>query len=1519
MSAFLTDDEIFGLLQQSLRDDMRLVKAEPGAAGGEKPRSPSTKPTSPKDATASAEAAASGKAAGPGKQPGPAPGGTSIKPPTETVKTPKATAAAKGQNTIKQTTGIGSTPSGMPDAEKRVGMNSRSKQGSLDFGAETPRKEVTAPTASAPKEENAPVSLSSKSEHKEVSSPVSSAMTGAPSNNAAKPKASTASDWEKAIGEKGRYSMGRVGAGGRTSYSHTTSKLAAAPEKGNVYNFDFLKEGPSKRIIEVGEVDHTHDWGPEKQGQKGKITFKDRSTGETKAVSRNEWHQMMQGEFGDAYVESMDKGARAFGRALYKHIPAEMLHFDPAFDQIRNSGDTAQIVSFLKNSTNGVYQGAGKKLERALKSAGVYDEGMAKELIGFTLTRRGWSPEAKAALLGAAMSGYETARIAKNYKKIALMAEKAAGRGTVTDATIAKILRDPGMKLLGITDHQAQLRLRQEKKLNDFNEQQRTVGGKTFDTYDELRDHLRAEKAKENPKKVREIPNFDTMTDEQYEDWKKEHAGKLEGRLAKMRESFFDAADKPGEGSGMGTDPRSAEEVQAEVEDQQKQARAAAEEEFKTKDTRRKFSAAKYADKIRAAKEVAADPMPDKVDVGSIDKASLQKEADKYKKEAESATDDKVKATYQNMAKLLEVINNASADLSVDEAVNQAFPDMADSAPQFVAGWREAAAQSILRHGGYIPSVASKMFSSTEKTAKTEENATTEEPAVEETPRTPAEEQGATPAAEEGTSVPAEDADVENAAQTEEGPEATRDEKLAAASEAYAKYTPDMAYHQVESLADEIYQKKGKGKWSNLSADDLSAYVDLMDKAIAKRKDIVGNDRFSRDASRGGGAWASEAADKVARAKEALTKLGGDAAISTPSASKLEETRGRQNEPADVALARDQLARVDQAIANLPEGPDRESAAANLERTRKAAQAKVQQYEQNKGATSKHTSLARKAVNAIQQLVSLFVSSDRASEKSADLLDAADKAAQAGDKVGEAANTLAAAVIHDPANVEEILSNSPSEEATLHALDLLEEAAPELQGNQQEDTNAASNQDDATDESPGSSPSQEPEPASEPVAAPATEEVSEPVAAPSPVTEEVSEPVAALSPVTEEVSEPVVASQGSAALTDADVRDVVRSVDTHGEDATEATAVASLVHHLADGASPEEAVRETADTVGEAETTAGIEQLNAVASESNNDRLKAAAESVSAVSGDAIAEEVSAPAARTSRKKQDKGKEAAEEVSAPAARTSRKKQDKGKEAAEEARAPVTRTRKKKQDKAREVSDVATPTPKKEDKDVLFLESVVGSPNTAEAVKKAAKYLDDLGANEQGMVAALQELGLSSKEMKALDIPTILSGSSVEERKAAFARALISVGNRSDKVKRAIGGWSPTSVTSKPAAVADDAGDESGASAEEEQNIQEEVSEPAEKPVASSYRLAKKAADRVEELLLDPGTTKKQVASLARKMKEAGLLTDTEYMEAARVYADKDMSAEDVLDELRVALNRKYLDVKKGDEEVACVF
>ena len=50
-----------------------------------------------------------------------------------------------------------------------------------------------------------------------------------------------------------------------------------------------------------------------------------------------------------------------------------------------------------------------------------------------------------------------------------------------------------------------------------------------------------------------------------------------------------------------------------------------------------------------------------------------------------------------------------------------------------------------------------------------------------------------------------------------------------------------------------------------------------------------------------------------------------------------------------------------------------------------------------------------------------------------------------------------------------------------------------------------------------------------------------------------------------------------------------------------------------------------------------------------------------------------------------------------------------------------------------------------------------------------------------------------------------------------------------------------------------------------------------------------------------------------------MLTDTEYMEAARVYADKDMSAEDVLDELRVALNRKYLDVKKGDEEVACVF
>jgi hypothetical protein len=85
-------------------------------------------------------------------------------------------------------------------------------------------------------------------------------------------------------------------------------------------------------------------------------------------------------------------------------------------------------------------------------------------------------------------------------------------------------------------------------------------------------------------------------------------------------------------------------------------------------------------------------------------------------------------------------------------------------------------------------------------------------------------------------------------------------------------------------------------------------------------------------------------------------------------------------------------------------------------------------------------------------------------------------------------------------------------------------------------------------------------------------------------------------------------------------------------------------------------------------------------------------------------------------------------------------------------------------------------------------------------------------------------------------------------------------------------------------------------------------DPAEYPLAYELKTGQKpkptAAARIQELDLEPELTKRQVRDLANKLLKEGAIDDSDYKNLDNILRDKDMAAEDALDDLRISVEMR---------------
>lgn len=261
------------------------------------------------------------------------------------------------------------------------------------------------------------------------------------------------------------------------------SKTPKAGEEFHVSRFDPTHTGAPK-IVKVHAVQRADDGNH--------VVHVTDHDGERKQLSTPQWHELMHGHFGDAYTAAVDRRVRGHARAIYTKIPKELLQ-----DADVANLPIEQAVGKLKAHHLDAYRLVGKDLETALSRSGVTESGQARHMIAFLATRRGWHPHARASLLGAAVNGFETARLARHWKKVVVGAERAAGRGLVTDKTVADLLHGPEFKKLGI-EPELQAKAEREARLLDtvHNARRRALGLSEFSSYGEAAAHNRQERAK---------------------------------------------------------------------------------------------------------------------------------------------------------------------------------------------------------------------------------------------------------------------------------------------------------------------------------------------------------------------------------------------------------------------------------------------------------------------------------------------------------------------------------------------------------------------------------------------------------------------------------------------------------------------------------------------------------------------------------------------------------------------------------------------------------------------------------------------------------------------------------------------------------------------------------------------------------------------------------------------------------------------------------------------------------------
>lgn len=157
-------------------------------------------------------------------------------------------------------------------------------------------------------------------------------------------------------------------------------------------------------------------------GADGSVTM--HVDGEERTVQHHEWHDLLAHHYGQGYYEHAEKRARQAINAVLKHVSGEVL------EDLKGTTDEERVAE-LKTRVPAAYA----KLEQSFRRAGV-DIFQAKQIIGHTMERRGWSPEARATIIGAVFT-QEGATVAKNHRQIIAGAENLAGGAMVEPKHVA--------------------------------------------------------------------------------------------------------------------------------------------------------------------------------------------------------------------------------------------------------------------------------------------------------------------------------------------------------------------------------------------------------------------------------------------------------------------------------------------------------------------------------------------------------------------------------------------------------------------------------------------------------------------------------------------------------------------------------------------------------------------------------------------------------------------------------------------------------------------------------------------------------------------------------------------------------------------------------------------------------------------------------------------------------------------------------------------------------------------------
>lgn len=183
----------------------------------------------------------------------------------------------------------------------------------------------------------------------------------------------------------------------RYRYFYRESAVGRGPQEG-----ESVRVGESKTVT-VKHVD-----------EDGAVTIVDGD--HERKVKPDEWAGLMADHYGERYYEHAEKRARQAINAVLRLVPREHLV------DLRGKTDKACLAD-LKRRLPEVYA----KLRAACDRAGMQPF-QAKRMLNYVLERRGWQPEARAAVIGSVLT-VKGAELATSYRQVSRAAERlAAGR-----------------------------------------------------------------------------------------------------------------------------------------------------------------------------------------------------------------------------------------------------------------------------------------------------------------------------------------------------------------------------------------------------------------------------------------------------------------------------------------------------------------------------------------------------------------------------------------------------------------------------------------------------------------------------------------------------------------------------------------------------------------------------------------------------------------------------------------------------------------------------------------------------------------------------------------------------------------------------------------------------------------------------------------------------------------------------------------------------------------------------------